>query len=270
MQIGIIAGNKNLPLLLAKRLSESKKFRKIVGVCFKGETSSKFCKYVDQCLWVEVGKLKDLSEAIKTQKVKDWVMVGQINPLNIFKEKKWDDELKKIVNEQTNFCPHTIFQLIISYLEAEGINFLDSTFYLENDLAKNGLMNGFSLSDSTRENIEFGLDKISKFVEMDIGQTLVVKNNAVVAVESLEGTDNTIKRGAKIAGLGITVLKFAKEAQDLRFDVPVVGIATLKLLKKVRAACLALEKDKTIILDKEKFLDLSKKWKISVIGLTRR
>ncbi|MFO8053077.1 MAG: UDP-2,3-diacylglucosamine diphosphatase LpxI [Candidatus Omnitrophota bacterium] len=270
MQIGIIAGSKNLPLLLAKRISERKNFTKITGVCFKGETSSKFCKYVDSCQWIRVGKLADLREAIKNQKIENWIMVGQISPLNIFREKNWDDELKKIIRRKTNFCPHKIFKVIINYLENEGINFLDSTLYLEDDLAKEGLMNGLNLSDSTKKNIEFGIDKISKFVEIDIGQTLVVKNNAVVAIESLEGTDNTIKRGAKIAGSGAVVLKFAKEAQDLRFDVPVVGISTLKLLKKIRAACLVLEKDKTIILNKEKFLDLSKKWKIPVVGRTRR
>ncbi|MCF7872929.1 MAG: UDP-2,3-diacylglucosamine diphosphatase LpxI [Candidatus Omnitrophica bacterium] len=270
MQIGIIAGSKNLPLLLAKRISENKKFTKIAGVCFKGETSSKFCKYVENPLWVKVGKLKDLREAVKSQKIKNWIMVGQINPLNIFREKNWDNELKKIIRKETNFCPHTIFKVIINYLENEAINFLNSTLYLGDDLAKEGLMNGLSLSGKIKKNIEFGLDKISKFVEIDIGQTLIVKNNTVVAIESLEGTDNTIRRGAKIAGPGVVILKFAKKTQDLRFDVPVVGLSTLKLAKSVKAACLALEADKTIILNKEKFLDLSKKWKIPVVGLTRK
>lgn len=266
MQIGIIAGNRNLPLLLAQRVVESKKFTKIVGICFRGETSSKFCKYMDKCIWLDVGKLKDLKEAIKKDNIKNWIMVGQISPLNIFKAKKWDDQLKDLVKKETNFCPHTIFKIIIESLEEDGVKFLDSTLYLKNDLAKNGIMNNLVLSDKIDENIKFGLDKISKFTEIDIGQTLVVKNNAVVAAESLEGTDNTIKRGYRIGGAEAVVLKFAKKDQDLRFDVPVVGISTLKLLKKIRAAALVLEENKTIILEKNKFIDLSKKWKIPVVG----
>ncbi|MCF7871132.1 MAG: UDP-2,3-diacylglucosamine diphosphatase LpxI [Candidatus Omnitrophica bacterium] len=268
-QIGIVAGSKNLPLLLAKRILESKKFTKIAAICFKGETSFKLCRYADKCLWVKAGKLKDLREAIKSQKVKDWVMAGQVNPLNIFKKSKWDDELKSVAEGKINFCPHTFFKAIINHLESEGINFLDSTLYLKNDLAKEGVMNGLGLPEATKENIDFGLDKISKFVEIDIGQVLVVKNKTVVAIESLEGTDNTIKRGFKIAGPGAAIFKCAKGSQDLRFDVPVVGISTLKLAKRIQASCLVLEEGKTIILEKEKFLYLSKKWKIPVIGLKR-
>lgn len=270
MQIGIIAGNRNLPLLLAKRVSENKKFTKMVGVCFRGETSSKFCKYMDKCTWIDVGKLKDLKEALKKDGIKDWVMVGQISPLNIFKEKKWDQQLKGLVKKEINFCPHTIFKVIVEHLEKEGVRFLDSTLYLGDDLAKNGTMNNLDLSDKIEKNIKFGLAKISKFTEIDIGQTLIVKNNAVVAAESLEGTDNTIKRGYRIGGPGAVVLKFAKKDQDLRFDVPVVGISTLKLLKKIRAAALVLEENKTIILEKDKFIALSKKWKIPVVGRKAR
>lgn len=270
MRIGIIAGNRNLPLLLAKRILEAKKFKKIVAICFKGETSSKICNYVQSCRWIRVGKLKDLKEAIKETGIINWIMVGQVNPLHIFKEKKWDQELKKLVKREVNFCPHTIFKMIISDLEKNDINFLDSTHYLKDDLAEEGIMNGLELRDQINKNIEFGLSKISKFADIDIGQTLLVKNNAVVAVESLEGTDNTIKRGYCIAGSGAVVFKFAKSDQDLRFDVPVVGVATLKLLKKIKAEALVLEENKTIILEKNKFIDLSKKWKIPILGLSRK
>jgi hypothetical protein len=269
MQIGIVAGSKSLPLLLAKRILKSRKFTKIVAICFKGETSFKLCQYVDKRLWVKVGKLKDLREAIKAQKIKDWVMAGQVNPLNIFKKSKWDNELKSVAEGEINFCPHTFFKAIINHLESDGINFLDSTLYLKDDLAQEGVMNGLNLSGETKENIDFGLDKISKFVEIDIGQVLVVKNKTVVSLEALEGTDNTIKRGFKIAGPQTVIFKFARQDQDLRFDVPVVGISTLKLAKRIQASCLVLEQGKTIILEKEKFLYLSKKWNIPVIGLKR-
>ena len=114
--------------------------------------------------------------------------------------------------------------------------------------------------------IEWGLKIVSKYVELDVGQTLVVKNKAVVAIEALEGTDSTIRRAYKIAGKGCLVFKFSKKDQDLRFDVPVVGIDTLHLLRRIRAKALILEEGRVIILDKKKFLNLADRWEISIIG----
>jgi len=107
---------------------------------------------------------------------------------------------------------------------------------LKDDLASSGTMNSLSLSQFTTKDLDFGLGAISRFVELDIGQTISVKSRAVIALESLEGTDKTIKRAYKLAGRGCIVLKFSKANQDLRFDVPVVGISTLKLLKHIKAA----------------------------------
>lgn len=266
MKIGIIAGNRNLPVLLAKRIAQSNKFTEIVGVCFRGETSRFFCSHVNKCFWVRVGSLGSLKKIIQESGITDWVMAGQINPLNIFKKKNWDSCLKELVSKDVNFCPHSIFQKIINYLQQGQVNFIDSTFYLKEDLSDQGLINNLGLIGRVKEDVNFGLDKISKFVETDIGQTLVVKSRAVVAVESLEGTDRTIKRGFRLAGPGAVVFKFARESQDSRFDVPVVGISTLKLLKKIKASALVLQSKKVIILEKDKFLDFSRKWKIPVIG----
>jgi UDP-2,3-diacylglucosamine hydrolase len=108
---------------------------------------------------------------------------------------------------------------------------------------------------------------IERFVELDVGQTIAVKECSVVAAEALEGTDNTIKRAGRIAGKGITVIKFSKSNQDLRFDVPVVGIKTLKVMQRIQACALAIEDDQVIILEKDKFLELADKWRISVVGI---
>lgn len=266
MEIGIIAGNRNLPILLAKRISESKNFKKITAICFKGETSPSFCRYVDNFSWVNVGSLGDLKRKIQASGVRDWIMAGQINPLNIFKVKKWDSELKGLFQKNINFCPHVFFKAIISYLEKEGVIFQSCVGYLSGDLASQGPINGIGVTPSIASNFNFGLEKIKQYVEMDIGQVLVVKNNTVVAAEAIEGTDNAIKRGCRLAGKKAIVFKFARQNQDLRFDVPVVGISTLKLLIKINAGALVLEKGKTIILEKEKFIGLSKKNKIPLIG----
>jgi len=265
-KLGIVAGNRLLPLILAQRIKEKNKDCEIVAFCFKGQTSKHISKYVDKCHWFPVGLLSEIRKSIKRERLSQCLMAGQINPLYIFRKEYWDQELTSLINDTKDFRPHNIFDKIISYFERGGVEFIDSTLYLKDDLAFTGVMNNLPLTQAVTKDIDFGLDAISKFVELDVGQTVGVKSKAVVALESLEGTDRTIKRAYGLAGKGCVILKFSKANQDLRFDVPVVGISTLKLLKRIGATALVLEEMKVIILEKKKFLSLAKKWKIPVVG----
>ncbi|UCG34989.1 MAG: UDP-2,3-diacylglucosamine diphosphatase LpxI [Candidatus Omnitrophota bacterium] len=269
MRLGIIAGNRLLPLILAKKIRETNKDNEVIAICFKGETSPLINRYVTKTHWVQPTKLGQLKEALKKENLKECIMAGQINPLRIFKRSQWDQELRSLVAQTQDFRPHTIFTAIINHLQTEGIKFLDSTLYLKESLAQQGLMDNLDLDSNVKKDIDFGVEIISRFVELDVGQVGVVKSNTVAALESLEGTDRTIKRGFSLAGRGCTVLKFSKANQDLRFDVPVVGISTLRLLKKINAASLVLEKEKVIILEKEKFLSHATRWGIPVVGRER-
>ena len=264
MRLGIIAGNRSLPILLSKSIKNQG--HSVVAICFKGETSSSIKQYVDKAYWIKVGNLSKLKEVIRQEGLNSWIMAGQINPLRIFNQRNWDKELKALVKKIGDFRPHSIFRGIIDHLESEGISFLDSTSYLKNNLSTEGIMNNVALSDQTRSDIDFGLKIVSRYVELDVGQTMVVKSTSVVALESLEGTDNTIKRGYKIAGKDCVVFKFSKANQDLRFDVPVVGPSTLSLLKRIGAKALILEKSKVIILEKSRFLSQAARYNIPVIG----
>lgn len=266
MKIGIIAGNRLLPEILAQSIKKQDCTCEVVAICLKGETSPRITKYVDRVYWIEVSHLGSLREVITKENLQTCIMAGQVTPLRIFKRSNWDEELSSLVEKTEDLRPHTIFSRIIEYLEKNGVTFLDSTLYLKEYLPTAGIMNDLSLSEDLTQDIGFGLKMISRFVDLDVGQTIVVKKKSVVALESLEGTDRTILRGYRLAGKGCVVLKFSKPNQDLRFDVPVVGIATLKLLKKNKAAALVLEKGKVIILEKEKFLYLAKKWGIPVLG----
>lgn len=265
-KLGIIAGNRLLPIILAQRIKQNEKGYEIVALCFKGETSRDIYKYADKVYWLEVGQLKNLSRILTSEGISQCIMAGQINPLRIFNRKGWDEELISLVESIPDFRPHTIFGKIIDYLENRGIIFLDSTAFLDKDLVKEGVMNGLNLTIAAGRDVDFGLDMVSRFVELDVGQTIVIKNGSVVALESLEGTDRTIKRARTLAGYGCTILKFCKSNQDLRFDVPVVGISTLRLLRRIKASSLVLEKNKVIILEKEKFLSLAREWGIPVLG----
>ncbi len=269
MKLGIIAGNRLLPIILARAIKEQNPQIELVAFCFHHETSPLIKKYANKTYWLSVGSLGELRDTIKNEGITEFIMAGQITPLRIFNRRNWDDELIKLVNETRDMRPHTIFSGIIKYLERQGVKFIDSTIYLKDSLADYGLMNGLIPSNELKTDIDFGIGMICRFVDMDVGQTIVVKNKSVVALEAIEGTDNTIKRAFGLAGYGCTVLKFSKQNQDLRFDVPVVGTHTLNLLHKIKAHAILLEAGKVLILEKTKFLQLALKYQIPVIGVNR-
>ncbi|MEI8350456.1 MAG: UDP-2,3-diacylglucosamine diphosphatase LpxI [Candidatus Omnitrophota bacterium] len=270
MKLGIIAGNRFFPVMLAEAIKRKDKAIEIVAFCFRGETSAQIVRHVDRAYWIEIGKLRQLREALEEEHISECIMAGQITPVRIFKRNNWDRELTTLIEKTGDMRPHTVFSSIICHLEHAGVRFLDSTLYLKEMLAQDGPMNAVAISDAGQADIDFGVTMISRFVDLDIGQTMVIKDKSVVALESLEGTDRTILRGCRLAGRGGTVLKFSKVNQDLRFDVPVVGLSTLVLLHKIRAATLVLEASKVIILEKEKFLLCAKRWGISVVGAKKR
>ncbi len=269
MKLGIIAGSRHLPLVLVQRIKQKERDCLTVAVCFRGETSRVINRYVDKAFWVHPGELRKLKGILKNEGLEKCILAGQINPLRIFKKKNWDGEFEALIGETLDFRPHSVFNTLIRHLEKEGVTFLDSTLYLEKDLAEEGAMNGLGLEEKVSRDIDFGVKVISRFTELDVGQTIGVKQTSVIALESLEGTDRTIKRAYKLAGGGCAIFKFAKTNQDLRFDVPVVGISTLKLLKRIRASALVLERGKVIIIKKQEFLKLAKEWGIPVVGRIR-
>ena len=266
MKLGIIAGNRLFPVIFSRAVRIKDKSIELIAICFKGETNRNIIHYLDKSFWIYPGEMGKLLEIISKEKPDTMVMAGQINPKRIFQRKHWDDKMMKLAEDIRDFRPHTVFSRIIATIESTGTKFINSTMYMDDFLAEEGLMNKLEPSRKVWEDIDFGIKIISRFVELDIGQTIVVKNKSVVALESLEGTDNTIIRGCKISGGGCSALKFSKEGQDLRFDVPIVGMNTLKVLKKAGASSLVLEGGKVIILDKHKFIKQAREWGISIIG----
>ncbi|MBN2483536.1 MAG: UDP-2,3-diacylglucosamine diphosphatase LpxI [Candidatus Omnitrophica bacterium] len=267
MKLALIAGNRNLPLAFLQCALRDPELE-IIPICFKGETSPRIKKYASKIYWIEVGQLATLIEILEKENISQCVMVGQISPYRIFKQQRWDT-LMRTLAKRTDYRPHSIFTTFIGYLEGKGINFLDSTLYMNDLLIGEGQLNAVSISPETSADIDFGIHQVSRYVELDVGQTIVVKNKAVLALEALEGTDNTIKRGYRIGKRNCVVLKFSKKDQDLRFDVPVVGLSTLRLLKKIKASALVLEASRVLILEKERFLKAAEQVQIAVVGTKR-
>jgi len=265
-KIGLIAGNRKLPLIFAAA-AKAKNYS-VVTVAIKGETSGKIKKIADKVFWVSLKDYSRLIEIFKSEGISKVVMAGQISPHRLFsKEVNLDPELKKILSEIKDKKADTIFGAIADRLKASGLELLNSTIFLDNYLPQKSTLTRKEPSFSEWEDIYFGLDLAKEIGLLDIGQTVAVKQKAVVAVEALEGTDNLIRRAGSIAKEGVVIVKVSKPNQDMRFDIPVVGFNTLKNLVKIKAACLAIEAGKTLFIDRQESIKLADRHGISLVAV---
>lgn len=265
--IGLFAGNRSFPLIFSQQAKLKSPDSKLVVVALKGETSKSIEKYADEILWVWPGEVRRPIEFFKSKKVSNVVMVGQISPFRIFVSRfRWDDLMLEIANNIKDYRPHSVFGALVEMFAKHELSFMDSTTFMDESLAKEGLNNSVVASDEIKEEIDYALGIAKNVVEFDIGQTVVFKYGTPVAVEAFEGTDRTIKRAATVCGKEFIVIKRATKDQDMRFDVPVIGPRTLKLLAKYKAKALAIHASKTLILDKEKVFAIADKAGIAIIG----
>lgn len=265
-KIGLIAGNRKFPLLFAQEAR--KKGCSIVAIAIKGDTSPKLKKLVDKIYWLGLSEFQKMFEILKAEGVDGVVMAGQVSPRRLFsKEINRSEELKKILQSLKDKKTDTLFSAVAQKLEAEGLVLLDSTTFIEEYLPKKGTLTKHEPDSDTWEDIYFGLSLAKAVANLDIGQTVAVKSKAIVAVEAFEGTDNLIRRAGRIGRGKIVVVKVSKPKQDMRFDIPVVGLNTIKNLVRAKARCLAFEAGKTLFLDKAESIRLADKKGISIVAV---
>ena len=194
-------------------------------------------------------------------------MAGQVKQDNLFNPAvKLDEEFQALSDALRDRKADTIFAAVAERLKHEGMTLLDSTFLLKKYLAPRGTLTKRGPTQSELSDIEFGLAIAKQMGAIDVGQTVVVKEKAIVAIEAMEGTDRAIVRGGKIARVGAVVVKTSKPKQDSRFDVPVIGPRTIQTMASVKAACLAIEAGKTLIIDREKTVGLANKAGICLVA----
>ncbi len=265
--LGLIAGNGKFPLLLASSCKKTHGVR-IEAVGFRGETSPELEKQVDNLVWVGVGQLGKIINLFKKAGVSQAVMAGQIRPTRMFEKVKFDLRGLKLLSRLGNRKADSIFSAVADEMNKEGIRLLDSTTFLGEYLAKEGVLTRRQPSRQELEDVEFGVQIAKEIGRLDVGQTVVVKDKAILAVEALEGTDETIRRGGRLAGGETVVVKTAKPSQDMRFDVPVVGLQTIRTLKDSGGGVLAIEAHKTLILDQNEVVPLADRNGICIMGLS--
>ena len=255
-RLGLIAGNGKFPLLFAKK-ARSQNYQ-VIAAGIHGDTSF-FLKFlVDKMAMFKVGELEKLFAFFKNEGIKEVIMAGQVNPNNLFdKNVTLNKESQKFFEAIRDRKADTIFNAIAEKLRENGMELKDSTFLLTEYLAPKGTLTKRGPTLKELEDIEFGRQIAKVMGGLDVGQTVVVKDKAIVAIEAMEGTDQTILRGGTIAREGAVVVKMSKPNQDLRFDIPVIGTRTIETLIKCKAKCLAIESGKTLIIDHEKCVKLA-------------
>jgi len=254
-KIGLIAGNRKFPLLFCEEAL--KRSVEVVVVAIRGETSLAIKKLAHKIYWLNLRDFKEMFDIFKSQGVKEVFMAGQISPYRLFsKEVSNCPEIQEILSNIINKKADTIFSAIGDKLKEAGLILMDSTVFVKEYMPSKGTLTKSAPDNTIRDDIEFGLGLAKSIGALDIGQTVAVKHKAIVAVEALEGTDNLIKRAGRLVK-GITVAKVAKPKQDMRFDVPVVGLKTVKTLIKAGAKCLAIEADRVLFIDRKESVRLA-------------
>lgn len=266
--LGLIAGNGRFPFLVAE--AARKRGRRIVLIRLKEETDPGLEALVDETHEVSLGQLGSCIAALRKAGAREAIMAGQVRHRQIFSGIVPDLTLMGVLARLAFKNTDSLIGGVADALEREGIRLMSSVELLRDQLADEGTMSGKKPSGDEQKAIDYGVRIATELGRLDLGQTVVVKDRAVVALEAMEGTDEAIARGARIAGPGVVVVKMAKPRQDMRFDVPVVGERTLQSLREAKAAVLAVEAGKTLLLDKPAFLAAAKEMGLAVVGVVRR
>ncbi len=262
--LGIIAGNGVYPRLLANAARKAG-VKKIIAVAFTGETDPVLEQHVDLLEWMRVGQLNRLLRFFRTQHIHHAIMAGQIAPKNLF-DLRPDWKALMLLGKLKERNAESMFAAVADELANADVDLLPATTFLEDSLAPCGLIAGPKLSRHEEDDIDLGWRVAKEIARLDIGQTVIVKNGTVVAVEAIEGTNDAIKRGGALAREGAVMVKVAKPSQDMRFDVPVIGVETIRIAAEARLRVIAVEAGKTLLLERDAIVDLANRSGISIVA----
>lgn len=262
--LGIIAGNRSLPLLLAQQ-ARRMGVKRLVAAAFEGETDPALAPLVDDIVWIKVGQLSKLIAAFTDRGVTQCVMAGQIAPKNLY-DVRPDLRAMGLLLRLKEKNAHTIFGGIADELKKDGVELIEATPWLQPLMPSAGFLLGPKASEEQRADIEFGFRIAKEVSRLEIGQTVVVKDGTVLAVEGFEGTDKCLGRGGELAGKdgGAVAVKAAKVGHDMRFDIPCVGPKTLETCASARIAVFAFEAGHSLVLEEEACAALARRHSIAL------
>lgn len=263
--LGIIAGSRSLPLVIARQ-ARAAGVRRLVAVAFENETDPELAGLVDEIVWLRVGQLSKLIAAFRQRGIDRCVMAGQIAPRNLF-DVRPDLKAMMLLMRLKEKNAHTIFGGIADELAGAGVQLIEATPWLAPVMPGPGFHLGAAAGKEQRALAAFGYRIAKEISRLEIGQTVVVKDGTVLAVEGFEGTDRCLARGGELAGKkgGAAAVKVARHNHDMRFDIPCIGAQTVQTCIDAGIGVLAVEAGKTILLERTEVEALLKKHKIALL-----
>jgi UDP-2,3-diacylglucosamine hydrolase len=267
-RIGLVAGNGRFPFLAlegARALGHDVTVVAIKEEAFQELEQAARDAHAD-LHWVSLGHLGRCIKILKAAGASQAIMAGQVKHVKIFSGIVPDLTLLSVLTRLKARNTDALISAVADVMRDQGIELLDSTTFLSPLLAREGVLTGRPPTDEERADFTFGYEKADAIAAMDIGQTIAVKHRAVVAVEAMEGTDETISRAGALAGSGVCIIKVAKPNQDMRFDVPVIGIATIQVMQRAGASALSVDAGRTLVMDGDRLLSAANEAGLTIVG----
>jgi len=266
MRYGLIAGNGRFPLLVlesARRLGHE-----VTVVAIQEEASKEIEAVAPGCHWISLGQLSRLIEILKQEQITELIMAGQVKHAKIFSSIRPDWRLVKLLASLPSKNTDGLIGGVVRILNEEGIHLRDSTALLEPMLATKGVMTKRKPDNEEEANIKYGRRVANALAGFDVGQSAAICERSCVALEAMEGTDAMLERAASLVnGRPLTLVKAARRREHLLFDVPVVGRATIPVMRKTGTTALAVEAERTLMIDKEPMIEAANEAKITIVGL---
>ncbi|MGA8178474.1 MAG: UDP-2,3-diacylglucosamine diphosphatase LpxI [Desulfobacterales bacterium] len=265
MRLGLIAGNGQFPILFS-RAAKARGFR-VFAIAHKNETDPGLNDHVDTIEWIYIGQLKRIIKFFKKNDVNQAALVGGITKTKMFVDVRPDAKAIGLIAEMRNTHDDGILREFVRILEEEGIQIKSSTFLMPELLARPGCWTKRKPSRSQKKDLDIGWKLAKEIGRLDIGQCVVVGGGSVLAIEAIDGTDATIKRGGKLGKGTAIVVKVCKPHQDTRFDIPAVGAQTIRVMHEAGAMVLGIEAGKAVVFDRKEMIDLADKYGIVIVAI---
>jgi DUF1009 family protein len=263
---GLIAGNGRFPFMVLQ--SARKQSLDVVIAAIKEETSAEIETFGYPVHWLGLGELGKLIRIFRNSGVRKAIMAGQVKHVQIFGSSFPDLTMIRVLASLKHKNTDSLIGGVAGVLEEAGITLVDSTALLTPHLVTQGVLTRRGLHPSEKSDVDYGRPIAQRIASMDIGQTIVVRDRAVVAVEAMEGTDAVIRRaGELVHHKNLTVIKVSKPKQDMRFDIPVVGLPTLENMIASGATALVIDAQRCLVIDKEEFVEMADKHDVAIVAL---
>lgn len=262
---GLVAGDGLLPVKMAQYAKENG--FDVVAISLSADNYNQLKKYCSKVYSCAPGEVLKITKILKDEGIKQLTFLGKVHKGLLLKRPKFDARALELLKNAKKLNDDEVMLGIVAEMDRNGVTVIDQTIFIKSLMIPAGVLGKQKPTAEQMEDVNYGFALAKEMGKLDIGQSVVVKNRMIMAVEAIEGTDKCIMRGAKLARKDASVIKVAKPSQDKRFDIPAVGLRTLETMKKFKANLLAVEANETIIVDQEKVVKFADKNNIVIMAV---